>query len=790
MTQAPGIFYEANRNGIAMPVEESYKDKPIDYIDPAPKPLKIVIPFIEYVERVKRIKLDAWQRNFCQRLEDAAVGRTKERVWAVIHAEGQLGKSIILVQAFSAWLLGHDPLHRIALATYNVTRSQRHSKVVIGIMNLPVHKEIFPNPDGWVDEKTSKEKWSTTARIALNDGQDSFNPVGLQSGLTGSGFDTLLIDDPYADQKEAFSETTRTNLQEFWDFTVMSRMGTHTNVFGMFHRYHVEDLAGYLLDKGSFDYWRYATICDGPYINDETGQKFDDPLGRKEGEYISPERRPPSYYTDARKNSRVWNSMFQGRPSSEEGEFFKVGEVKHLSHAEAATRRQECTIFVRAWDLAATEEGGDYSVAPLIGMSPDKRTTVFDVVRKQVESAGRDQLMLETAQRDGYDVVIKIPQDPGAAGKTTIFHVQQLLKGYQVVVAPTSGSKADRARPWASAVNSGEVEFAPDDHLPPEDQWIQAMTREMRNFPLSEHDDCIDSGADGYNECYERVTKGLVLKNYRPQTAIRTWGEFCRKFRITDTIPADFTIYAAVTITPEANRPNSAVIVVRPPQREQMPDTLFLIAEYKEWTDKVEGVFEWLHDTLQICETPKAVTVWLHPDSESFRPVIWQKLKCPVMIFAGDDTDGISEMNWYLQELPDQCQLNDTQRATRLYGLITDESQLMTATDNEGLVAFRQEAASWGYNDKGEPTQVGAVLQGVRMICHSFHTTSRAMTTIEQIIAKTPDHLKDPEDELTAQQKQMWLQREHKEQERMKRERMSKGMNVGRSIDGWRNARK
>lgn len=702
---------------------QSYKNKPIDYIDPAPRPIILKIPFGEYVERVKRIKLDAWQRNFCQRLEDAAVGRTEKRVWAVIHAEGQLGKSIILVQAFSAWLLGHDPLHRIALATYNVTRSQRHSKVVIGIMNLAIHKQIFTDPDGWVDEKTSKEKWSTAARIKLNDGQDSFNPVGLQSGLTGSGFDTLLIDDPYADQKEAFSETIRTNLQEFWDFTVMSRMGTHTNVFGMFHRYHVEDLAGYLLDKGQFDYWRYATICDGPYIHDETGQKFEDPLGRQIGEYISPERRPPHYYNDARKNSRVWNSMFQGRPSSEEGEFFQVTKLPRLSPEETLKRRQECAVIVRAWDGAATEAGGDYSVGTEIGMSADKRVTIFSGVRAQVESAGRDELQLRTAHKDGFDTVITFPDDPGAAGKTALYHVTQLLKDFTVSPRSTSGSKEDRARSFASAVNSGMVDFGSD----VDDEFFKEAKKELRNFPLSDHDDIVDSCADGYNECFERISKGLVVKNFSVTENLQLWAEFAIKFGAK--IPVHWTTYAALRITPDASMPNSAVIVTRAAQNTGLTDTLFVVAEYKEYTSDYELLFEWLDATLkEKCDGEKTVTVWLHPDSEQYRTMLWQKYKRMVMLFAGNDIDGITELNWYIGE-------------GKLKGLITSD-QLVVAADSRGLYAFRQEAMTWGYNQKGEPNGVGAVLDCLRLLTHNFRTMPADFTREEKIEMAMPQYLK------------------------------------------------
>jgi hypothetical protein len=183
-----------------------------------------------------------------------------------------------------------------------------------------------------------------------NDGQDSFNPVGLQSGLTGTGFDTLIIDDPYADQKEAFSETVRNSLQDFWEFTVLSRLGQYSNVFGMFHRYHVQDLAGFLLNTGDFDYLRYASICDGDYVHDETGQRFTDPLGREKGEYIS-ERRGEAYYAKVRNKPRIWNSMNQGRPTIEEGEFFNIAKIRILSDADEIRRaRKECIAWVRAHD--------------------------------------------------------------------------------------------------------------------------------------------------------------------------------------------------------------------------------------------------------------------------------------------------------------------------------------------------------------------------------------------------------------------------------------------------------
>ncbi len=731
----------AERLRVPLPgLAQSYRFTPIDYIDTAPKPFIVKIPLVEYFERIKRLKTDRWQKDFCSRLEQASSERHIHRSWALIHAEAQLGKSSILAQAYSAWILGHDPLHRIALATYNVTRSQRHAKVVIGIMNLPIHKDIFPNKDGWVDEKTSKERWSTAARLDLNDGQDSFNPVGLQSGLVGAGFDTLLIDDPYSDQKEAFSETTRLNLQGFWDSTVMSRMGTYTNVFGMFHRYHVEDLAGYLLDKGTFDYWRYATQCDGPYIHEETGQKFDDPLNRTIGEYIS-ERRLPSYYDEVRKNNRVFSSMNQGRPSAEEGEFFKVGLIATLTPEQVEIRRQECSVLVRGWDLAAIEEGGDYSVGVLLGISLDGRVTIFDIVREQVDTAGRDALQLRTAMKDGAGVVITIPRDPGAAGDTAVFHIQQVLKGFEVAVRSTSGSKEDRARSFSSQVNSGMVDFATDEHL--DKGWIKQAKKELRDFPLSDHDDVIDGSADAYNEAFVRVKKGLVIKNYRPQRNLVTVSEFKERFpyKIDPKIfkiPEKWTTYVGIKITPEASTPNSAIIVTRASEHARMPDTLFVVAEYKEYTADVYHLFEWIKTTLnRVCQNAQISLLWLHKDSADFQTLIRQKLQFGVRVFKDDQFAGLVDAEWFLQSLETTHPFNMSEKASRLYAIV-DDSQLAVATDSKGLYAFRQEMATWGFNDKNEPSKVGAVLDCLRMVTNKFRTKAESLTMDEKVEMAIP----------------------------------------------------
>jgi predicted phage terminase large subunit-like protein len=716
----------------------------VEYIDLTPKPFVVQIPLYEYFERIKRYKADRWQKDFCNRLQKALENRHLERDWTIYHAEAQLGKTSILSQVFPSYIFGQDPLFRYSLMMYNKTRSELQSEVVIMILQSDIHKDIFPDRDGWLESDTvSKSAWSTKARRELNDGQHSFNPVGLQSGLTGSGFDWLTIDDPYANEQDAFSATINQNMRNKYDYTVMSRVSPYSCISGMFHRYAPDDFAGYLLDTGDFDYIRYASQFDGDFIHDETGRVFPDPIGRKIGEYISPERRPPSYYDKAKKNSRVWLSMFQGRPSAEQGDFFNIGKIETISSDLTADRRAECSVLVRSWDLAATEAGGDYSVGFLLGMRPDGKVTVFDVVREQVETAGRDELQKKTAQRDGPDVIITVPSDVGAGGKSTVFHIQQLLQGYEVVARSVSGKKEDRARNFAGAVNSGDVEFVDDSHLPENKQWIKPAKKEMRDFPLSDNDDIVDAGGDAYNEAYERMAKGLVIPHYKAQRNVISRSAFLSAFPNPKTeeagifkMPKAFTVYVGVKITPEATRPNSAVIVARASQNSDLDETLFVVSEYKAYNNNFYELFDWIVAEINykcVDITHKNVAIYLHPDSESYIPTLRQKLNHSLRLFEFDNIAGLTETSWYLMPREQTNPFNSMEKSTGLYIVVPDE-EVSAAFTHAGMYALRQELTTWGFNDKGEPSGVGQVADCLRMLNYAFRTRARSLTLDERVV--------------------------------------------------------
>lgn len=165
-----------------------------------------------FIERTTNFVLDPWQLHLCHLLESLA---NLSGVRALIHAPPQYGKSVIVSQRFPAWMFGQNPLERIKLACYNVTHAKSFGRTTRNLMQSVEYQEIFNNPDLDIPKISSAESFSTQARIYTNDSQPSFKALGLQTGFVGEGCDTLIIDDPYKDPQEAYSETINKKVQEF-----------------------------------------------------------------------------------------------------------------------------------------------------------------------------------------------------------------------------------------------------------------------------------------------------------------------------------------------------------------------------------------------------------------------------------------------------------------------------------------------------------------------------------------------------------------------------------------------
>jgi predicted phage terminase large subunit-like protein len=137
-----------------------------------------------------------------------------------------------------------------------------------------------------------------------------------------------------------------------------------------------------------------------------------------------------------------------------------------------------------------------------MGIDDDGYTWILDAVMGQYDPDERDRIIRQTAVLDGVRVRIRLPQDPGQAGKSQKIHLMRLLQGYSVTVVPVTGDKVVRSEPFAAAVAGGMVRIV-------RGEWTSSVMEQWRQFPVGKHDDAIDAAADAYTE--------LTHRN-------RTWG--------------------------------------------------------------------------------------------------------------------------------------------------------------------------------------------------------------------------------------------------------------------------
>ncbi len=264
-----------------------------------------------FVELTSGFRLHPWQKILCDRLQRLSSEKGQR---LLISAPPQVGKSQIVSKRFPAWLVWRNKTIRIILAAYNKT----HSGGLIDSAKAAALHEVVASsfdPILWVKSNDDDGTFSCE-RMALNDAQPSLIGVGLDSGFTGKNADLLLIDDPYPNAEDARSEGHNRKVRSFWEETAEPRLMANpdSNVVVMFHRYHENDIAGYLMKKGEWEVITFPALADGdPY----------DPTERRLGETLSPFHSRDWLLKKQAEDPKTFAGQFQGKPLAEGERLFE-----------------------------------------------------------------------------------------------------------------------------------------------------------------------------------------------------------------------------------------------------------------------------------------------------------------------------------------------------------------------------------------------------------------------------------------------------------------------------------
>lgn len=156
--------------------------------------------------------------------------------------------------------------------------------------------------------------------------------------------------------------------------------------------------------------------------------------------------------------------------------------------------------WVRCWDLAATEktEDGDpaYTAGVLIGKRRNGRYVIADVINRQMSASDVRKTIKLTAQADRATykrVRVRLPKDPGQAGKEQAESYVKFLAGFDVKTVAETGSKEARAEPMAAQWQAGNFDIVCG-------PWNEEYLLQLENFPDGKFKDMVDASANGFAE--------------------------------------------------------------------------------------------------------------------------------------------------------------------------------------------------------------------------------------------------------------------------------------------------
>lgn len=411
------------------------------------------------------------------KLTDVAHGRIKN---LMIFMPPGSAKSTYASVVFPTWFMGEFPNNNIIMTTYGSDLAKKFGRKCRQVVKSKEYKELFGTELS--GDNAAVDDWSTTNASTYMCG-------GILSGITGNRADGLIIDDPLKGREEADSETMRKKIKEAYRDDLTTRLKPKGWKIIIQTRWHEDDLSGSILPEG----------YDGKsgWIESITGEKWyvlclqaqcerdDDPLGRKEGEYLWTNWFPIEWWEQTKQNqsiptTRGWNSLYQQKPSAEEGDFFKRDWFKRFKLGD-----EPMLATYGASDFAVTEGGGDFTEQGVAGFDKDEDLWLIDWWYGQTEMdiwIDEQQLLV-----DKYSPILWVAESGviKRAAEPFIKKAMRAGKYYRLEWLVSNKDKPANARAFQALAHQGKV------HIP-YTPWGERLLDQLCKFPTGKYDDAVD----------------------------------------------------------------------------------------------------------------------------------------------------------------------------------------------------------------------------------------------------------------------------------------------------------
>ena len=159
----------------------------------------------------------------------------------ILTAPPRHGKSELVSRRFPAFAFGRCPDLQIIATSYGADLAQRFNRDVQRIIDDDVYRSLFPETslNGRNVRTDSRNAFIRTSDLfEIVNHKGAYRSCGVGGGITGTGADILIIDDPIKDRAEANSPTVRSNVYDWYTSTAYTRLSPGGGVIVMNTRWH------------------------------------------------------------------------------------------------------------------------------------------------------------------------------------------------------------------------------------------------------------------------------------------------------------------------------------------------------------------------------------------------------------------------------------------------------------------------------------------------------------------------------------------------------------------------
>lgn len=359
--------------------------------------LKLTMPDPEDGDDAKKTRFEVTPqaRLLCEIMEKVEKGELKR---VAISVGPQMGKSQIISRAAPAWIAGKNPYRNMILGSYNQDFANEFGFEVRTLMNSPQHKQVFPRSE------LMKGGEAKNLLVTAEGGKLAF--VGVGGSGTGKPADGFVVDDPYRGSEDAESQSYRDKVWRWFNSTVFSRTVDNTYIVIVHTRWHPDDLIGRLCDldhperhglyKGLEKRWTYINlpaVIEDPALAEALGLTLAPPsdpdvieqFGSKPMTALWPGRKSLPLMAEAKQSDpRTFGALYMGRPSPEEGVYFKLDDIKEYNREDLPKKLR----YYGASDHAVSaKQRRDYTCLGCVGIDDEDDIWILpDLVWRRMET--------------------------------------------------------------------------------------------------------------------------------------------------------------------------------------------------------------------------------------------------------------------------------------------------------------------------------------------------------------------------------------------------------------------